>query len=329
MNYSLKEQVILANIFLRSAGQYSNVQILHKDSDFYDKLKSNKFSVPDWKFSPFLQDNKLFIEQTGIVNSINACYHQPVNGVLTRWGGYVENDSRPFTGAFAMFYIIKKMSESVNGKDAVLDLERDFASVLEKLSVKEFASWVIPENGFCNLPLIKKRVEHLNEVGSVLNESYNGRFVDLINSANKDLLRISSTLVEDFPVSYGQDRHNSKYGNLVFDKRANLFALQVYGRSPDSYSNIENLGAVPDYRVPMALESLGLLKFSDCLKNKINSGKRIGSGTLTELGFRAATVICLEELIETFGVNMAQADYFLWNAGRKIENAPFVVTMNY
>ncbi|PIN99742.1 hypothetical protein COT72_04885 [archaeon CG10_big_fil_rev_8_21_14_0_10_43_11] len=177
--------------------------------------------------------------------------------------------------------------------------------------------------------LMFKVIKDLHEVGRVLNKNFQGRFANLADYCDNNVVTISNELVRNLPLSFGQDRHETKYGALVFDKRANLCPDMWYGRMPNKFTNIENLGAIPDYRVPMALENLGLISFSDALLRRIEEEKLITKGSLIEHSFRAATVAVCYNITQKSDKSIAQIDAYGWYAGRKISKSPFVFTLNY
>jgi hypothetical protein len=311
-------QAELAQEFLNNY-TYKQV-IINNQKNLFKQVGEVK--PPNWKFPPFIiDDDEQFRNQIGVVAAINACYWNLENGELKRWGVdyQKEGETKSDKGAFGMFKIIADN----------LDFEDNFASRLESLSEKDFKTWAKPGKDFVKLPMIRKRVQHLREVGKVLNELYQGDFNVLAENCDYDVVRISGELVQNFPTAFGQDRHETTYGNLVFDKRANLCPLQWWGRNQDKFTNIDNLGAVPDYRLPMTLEKLGFMTFKPELKNKVYNNKIMTKDSLLEHAYRAGTIVCSKNIMDNTGMNMAQVDYFLWKNGRDIPEHPLVRTLNY
>ena len=78
--------------------------------------------------------------------------------------------------------------------------------------------------------------------------------------------------------------------------------------------------AFADYIVPVALEKMNIVTYSDKLKNKIEQGVLIESGSIEEIEIRSATLFVTAQLTEEInklrGVDdkiiIPQLDFKLW-----------------
>jgi len=137
------------------------------------------------------------------------------------------------------------------------------------------------------------------------------------------------------------DTVKSKRGLVVpFNKRANLLALMYQSRATQVGSKLPPLRdarhIIPpaDYQVPRALEAMGLIKYSDPLKNKIFERKILSYGSQAEIEIRAASVVVMCALLEGMNrernscsppkkeITMCELDPFMWFTGRTIKTDP-------
>ena len=97
-------------------------------------------------------------------------------------------------------------------------------------------------------------------------------------------------------------------------------------------SNISKQYPIPaDYQIPKILESLGVLKYNEALKHKIDNDEFILSGSKEEVSIRAASIIACNRLAEYNNISPERVDDILFNKFRKkVKNKHHLtVTTNY
>eukprot|EP00794_Sanderia_malayensis_P006089 gene6089-6792_t len=179
------------------------------------------------------------------------------------------------------------------------------------------------------LPLLSKRVEHLQEAGKILYEKYGNSVSNLIKKCNNSAQELIQKIVNEFP----SFRDESTYeGQAVsFYKRAQIFVADVWacfeGENYGRFDDIKTLTMFADYRVPQALLFLGILEYSEDLSEKIKKEIEIEAFSKEEMEIRGCSihaVECLRSSIERNiesgqdGVkinelNSVIIDFYLWD----------------
>ena len=130
-------------------------------------------------------------------------------------------------------------------------------------------------------------------------------------------------------------------------KRAQIFVADVWGRFRgrglgDFGESIGELTTFADYRVPVVLRELGILKYAPALEQTVESRGSVPAGSEEEIEIRAATVQAVErirkalearlrdeiELCPEFGsgrgdrppVTCVALDWWLWTRGEKLRD---------
>ena len=180
------------------------------------------------------------------------------------------------------------------------------------------------------IPLLSKRVEHLQEAGKILSEQYNNSVANLVLECNNSARTLMNKIVQLF-LSF-RDEGNFENQKVAFYKRAQIFVADVWacfeGRGYGKFDDIGSLTMFADYRVPQALQFLGILKYSDELQERIKKEEEIKALSRDEMEIRGCSihaVECLRENIENIvgasGKNGAQneelnsviIDFYLWD----------------
>lgn len=198
---------------------------------------------------------------------------------------------------------------------------------LMALTKEEFCSWF---PGF-TFPQLEERVRRLQELGQALHEEFDGLAANVVKRANFSAVSLVKLILRHFPGF----RDTAVYkGRLVhFYKRAQILVGDVwaaYGRQSEAthpyyFQDISKLTMFADYRVPQILRSLGLLEYSPCLRDNIDSLREIPCGSEEEIEIRAATIIAVDllqrKLLEA-GLNLLvlEVDWILWQRGEAIKD---------
>ena len=182
-----------------------------------------------------------------------------------------------------------------------------------------------------DIPLLEKRVENLREAGKVLCSKYGSSVAKLVRSCEHSALRLVKTIVSDF--SSFRDEGVFEGQNVSFYKRAQIFVADVWacfeGQGLGRFDDITELTMFADYRVPQCLQYLGILHYSDELRQKISKEEEIPSGSMEEMEIRGCSihaVECIRKRIQSQLKNDAKStyssikdlnsvivDFFLWD----------------
>ena len=195
------------------------------------------------------------------------------------------------------------------------------------------------------LPLENERARLLREIGAGLTRHWNGKVANLIHAAAGDAPSLVDLVVQTFP-GFRDATVDPRDGRQVFFyKRAQIFVGDVWGRFGGEGlgafgDSIGELTMFADYRVPVVLRQLGILKYSDAFASVVDEGRTlVPSGSADEIDMRACTVQAVErmkhalearlakeiELRPALGSGEAAApavtsvalDWFLWTQGEK------------
>ncbi len=176
------------------------------------------------------------------------------------------------------------------------------------------------------MPMSKEKTDVLNQVGQILVEEYKGDWLNFVNSGPKKLYQNGEGLIERLVSQFERFRDTSIYlGEEVhFLKLAQLAFWGIHrelGKYGDFYiEDMENMTAFADYIVPVSLEKMKIITYSEKLKNKIEQGVLIESGSIEEIEIRAATLFVTAQLTEEINklrldekkIIIPQLDFKLW-----------------
>ena len=161
----------------------------------------------------------------------------------------------------------------------------------------------------------------LNDLGRYLLECFDGRFVALVEAADRSAERLVRVLAE-MPFF----RDVQRYGELEvpFYKRAQLtsadLAIALDGRGLGTFTDLDRLTIYADNLVPHVLRVDGVLRYEEALAARIDREEPIPAGSAEEVEIRASAVHVVELLVGALResgqhVTAAGLDYVLWNRG--------------
>jgi len=191
---------------------------------------------------------------------------------------------------------------------------------LEKISKKDFEQIL---KGNVKIPLFEERLKIIREIGRVIVKDFNGRFVNVINSAEGNALKLLKIIIKKFP-SF-KDEYSYKNKKIYFLKRAQLLVSDIYhvfkGEGYGNLIKIDNLTACADYKLPQVLRRIGIIDYSKKLKEKIDNKIEIKKGSREELEIRA-NIIYVVELIKKElknkikDISSSEINDYIWLAGQ-------------
>jgi hypothetical protein len=281
-----------------------------KIKELAPKLAEQDMPIPDWSFPAYIEEDSTHtIEMFFLANSINFAYTDfETKEKFTKDG---------FFGAEAMWYSLKKAYE-----DKVPILSCHFLENLELDQAEEIF------RGDNSLPMLEERVAILKQVGQVLRQRYQGRFLNLVNLSNNRAFNNGKGMVErlvsTFPSFNDASRVNGDYAK--FYKRAQLAVAMTYGRLNKTglfdVEDIDDLTVFADYVLPVGFYEMGVFRYKPSLQDRIVSQQLIGKNSREELEIRANTIYAADLLVKEINkhrekkINALNLDAKLWLEGR-------------
>lgn len=182
------------------------------------------------------------------------------------------------------------------------------------------------------IPLLQARWYIFQEVGRVLLEKYNGSWLDLFEAGGWRAFNNGKGIVERLVADFSSFRDTRYYKGhiLEFHKRAQLLVMMYHGRAANSNNlpvikDIQDIGPIADYDVPKALASLGVLKYDPKLESAIRSHQIILTVDPFEIENRLAMSYVMAKICDELGINMAQADAYIWFKGKESKEPHILV----
>ena len=183
------------------------------------------------------------------------------------------------------------------------------------------------------LPLENERARLLREIGAGLTRHWGGKVTNLIGAAAGDAPTLVDLVVQTFP-GFRDATVDPRDGRQVFFyKRAQIFVGDVWGRFEGEglgafRESIGELTMFADYRVPVVLRQLGILKYSDEFASVVDGGKTlVPSGSADEIDTRACTVQAVERMKHALEARLAKEIELRPNLGSGEAAAPAVTSV--
>lgn len=200
------------------------------------------------------------------------------------------------------------------------------AKFLSSFSVQDARNFFRGKNNI-EIPLLKERVENLQEAGFVLLEKFGGKFLNAVIQANYDAVNLVKIIIDNFP-SF-KDISIFDGNEIIFLKRAQIcpndinYVLKAYNKT---FVNLDKLTAFADYKLPQILRTLGIINYSRDLSEKVDSYIEISQGSQEEIEIRSATVWAVELIRQKLNnLTAGNIDNTLWlmSQGAKEEAKPY------
>ena len=182
------------------------------------------------------------------------------------------------------------------------------------------------------IPLFEERLKVLKETGRILNENFEGSFVNCIKAANNSAKKLLEIIVNNFP-SY-QDEAIYQNRKVTFYKRAQILVADIWacfeGRDLGDFFDIDDITMFADYRVPQVLRFYKSIDYSEELNEFLKKNELMKTGDLFEVEIRAASILACNLITDNVKsllanetddkkvhVNDILVDYFIWNYRRE------------
>ena len=178
-----------------------------------------------------------------------------------------------------------------------------------------------------DMPMATEKTNVLNKVGEILVEEFKGDWLNFIKSGPKKLYQNGEGLIERLIFQFERFRDTSTYlgKEIYFLKLAQLGFWGIHrelANHGDFYiEDMENMTAFADYIVPVALEKMNIVTYSDKLKSKIEEGVLIEPDSIEEIEIRAVTLCVTAQMTEEINkikaekekIIIPQLDFKLWS----------------
>lgn len=178
-----------------------------------------------------------------------------------------------------------------------------------------------------DMPMATEKTNVLNKVGEILVEEFKGDWLNFIKSGPKKLYQNGEGLIERLIFQFERFRDTSTYlgEEIYFLKLAQLAFWGIHrelANHGDFYiEDMENMTAFADYIVPVALEKMNIVTYSDKLKSKIEEGVLIEPDSIEEIEIRAVTLFVTAQMTEEINkikaekekIIIPQLDFKLWS----------------
>lgn len=279
---------------------------------FCRKILAHEISLPPWNWLyHFRGSDEETISYLLVLDSINFCFW-PAPG-KTRWE--IEYLSHTLSGYYGLAAALKKAAES--------GIPITNAAYWAELTPGQLTQLL---RGQGELPLLERRLEILNELGRILQETYGGQVLSLVRAAERSALSLVRLITATIP----SFRDVSEYldHSIFFYKRAQIFVADLYaafdGRGWGDFSDIDRLTAFADYKLPQVLRHLGIFDYAKMLAEEVDKEVYLDEGSTEEVEIRANTIWAVEMMRRELerkgkGLKAIEIDWMLWNLGQRAE----------
>ena len=287
-----------------------HVRINHEAlKKFAQELAESSTPTPTWDaWHHFIGNDEETVAYLLVVDSVNFCFWPPSGG--KKWE--ISYRGKNYSGYYGLAVSLKRALES---KIPLTD-----ASFLASLTLKQVKD-VLAGTGV--LQLMEERLNNLQELGRVLLEKYKGQASDLVAAAGGSAIKLVGMLAADFPSFRDQATYQGQ--KVFFYKRAQLFAADLHGaldgKGLGSFSDMKELTAFADYKLPQVLRHVGVFTYSPGLAEKVDRVIYLNPGSDGEVEIRASTIWAAELIRQEMkylgkDVNASEIDWLLWNLGQ-------------
>lgn len=280
-----------------------------------------ELKIPPWRYDlHFFDGTKKSVNYVLVLDALNFSFW--ANPGSPRW--CVEYEGESLQGYWALAASLKR---AINEGFPLWD-----AAWLAQISREEVAHIL---RGSAEIPLRDERLQNLHEIGSGLLREYGGWFSGMVERAGGSAEMLVAGIAEAF--SSFRDMACYDGEEVVFLKRAQIavsdLAASFGGRGWGKFSDLDELTAFADYKIPQVLRRLGILEYSPSLGTLVDSRTLLPAGSPQEVEIRAATIWAVEmlkkELLD-LGRRMSsiELDWLLWNIGQipHPEDRPYHLT---
>lgn len=287
------------------------------------QLTPEQLEPANWKFPHYIEeDSRRTMDFFMVANSINFLFFDPDSGDKYK----TEFNGKEYTGADAMIAGLKRAMQ-----EGVPILEAGFLAKVDRQQMAHIF------RGNFELPLLDERMAIFHEVGTVLQEKYQGSFANLVEQSGGRAFADGNGIVERLTQDFPSFRDTSPEGH-VYNKRAQLAVGMLHSRLEGSglfhCPDVGELTVFADYQLPRGLRNMGILHYDSELAGKVDQGQKIPRDSQMEQEMRAFTIVAAELLREELQKRPEHAaldarglDSYLWLQARQDKNSKPHVTV--
>lgn len=279
-----------------------------------DLLEDAKLAPPEWEAGLHVRDGTWRTAVWVLVlDALNFCFWSWPGDRSDRWT--VDYAGTRYDGYWALVAALRK---AVDRGQPLWDAE-----YLLTASDSELATIFAPAvPGGAPIPMLDRRVAHLREVGIGLRET---PIELLIDGAGGSAVALVESVCRRFP-SFDDavivDGHQVR-----FLKRAQIFIADLHGafdgQELGAFSDLHELTAFADYKVPQVLRRFGVLRYAPELETALRARQLIPANSRWELEIRAGTVWGCELIRQALdrrggALRAFEIDWALWLTGQSL-----------
>ncbi len=275
-------------------------------------LLDRNIPIPTWDTScHYNGGEENMVAYILVLDTINFCFW-PVAGT-PRWE--IGHGPQKLSGYYGLAAALRQALESGS---PLTDAE-----YLATLS-REGLNAILGGRGM--LQLLDARVRNLNELGRVLLNNYGGAATHLVEAAAGSAIGLARLVAKT--LSSFQDVAWYEGEMVYFYKRAQILAADLHGALHGTgfgrFTDIDQLTAFADYKLPQVLRQLGVLRYAAALENRIDRQVLLDPGSFEEVEIRANTIWAVELIRQEAGkggmeLPARQIDWMLWNMGQEAD----------
>ncbi|HDR15171.1 MAG TPA: hypothetical protein ENN79_06775 [Desulfobacteraceae bacterium] len=295
---------------LRVAAQAGHVAVdEHEIARVAEMISAGELEIPPWGAEHhYFDGTAATVAYFTVLDTVNFCFWPPPG--KRRWGIRVGNSF--LSGYVGMASALRAAMEK--------GVPLTSAQYLSGMNAAEF-SRIIGGSGM--LPLIEERAAALRELGGLLLAEYRGEARLLVKEACGSAVGLALILAEK--LASFRDKAFYRGGTVWFLKRAQILAADLYGafggQSWGAFSDIDQLTAFADYKVPQVLRQQGILRYSPALASRVDLMVPIPAGSDMEVELRAATIAAVERLRYLLvqrgkAFRSHELDWMFWSMGQ-------------
>jgi hypothetical protein len=189
-----------------------------------------------------------------------------------------------------------------------------------KMSCEDY--WNIIDIGTgVELPRWKERRDILAAGAKIFEEKFDGSVFNFLQSCDFEAGKMADTMLENFP-SF-RDIHNYKGRRVQLCKLLQLTIWSIHRvllrRGKTGIRGVEQLTAMPDYKLPQILRHLEVLRYSDRLAQRVDNKMELALGSPEEIEIRACMVQAVEKISKISGFSGMEVDNLLWLKAQEVQ----------
>jgi hypothetical protein len=177
------------------------------------------------------------------------------------------------------------------------------------------------------LPCEEERARLLRQTAAILGAQFEGSAATLIGMARGSASVLVSLIAAHFPAFRDHAQYRGR--QVFFYKRAQIFVGDLHGAfggdGLGSFADIGSLTMFADYRVPVVLRQLGMLRYTPALAALLDAHTELPAGCEQECEIRGCSIAAVEALRTALcmaasrrneaGPTSVTLDWALWEIG--------------